>query len=84
MKRMLLVLLALMMALCCVNAGLVEEAAEELHLTDYDAGETVWSLLSSAEYALEEGMPGKQVLEEMYALADEGDFFVQVLDKSTI
>ena len=74
MKRIISVLLALALMLPCVGTALGEEALQEKHLTDYDVYETVWGLISCAQYALEDGMDGKQVLTEMYALADAAGF----------
>ena len=77
MKRILLVLTALVLALGCLGGALGEESTEKKHVSDYDICETVEGLLECGEMALEDGMPAKQVLEEMYAIADAGNFLEQ-------
>lgn len=73
---MILVFLALTLALTCAG-GFGEEAAKPLHVQDYDVCETPAGLLQCGQLALEDGMPGQQVLEEMYAIADAGNYLEQ-------
>lgn len=77
MKRIILAILALILTLGCVGPAIGEEESAEKHVTDYDICETVYGLLSCGEEALADGMPAKQVLQEMYAAADAGDFLEQ-------
>ena len=67
------VLAACVMLLCCAAAPAAAEG-NELALEGYMRGAfTIDNLFSAAESALEDGMEGKQILQEMIALADSED-----------